>query len=43
MTTPHAVELLQLLRSDFQQLLINYPVLKSRFACIGQARVKRQV
>jgi hypothetical protein len=31
------VELLQLLRSDFQQLLINYPILKNRFACIGQA------
>ena len=36
------VELLQLARSDFEQLLIKYPVLKSRFSCIGQSRVRRQ-
>ena len=36
------VELLQLARSDFEQLLIKYPVLESRFSCIGQSRVRRQ-
>uniref|UniRef100_A0A7S0I2N3 cGMP-dependent protein kinase n=1 Tax=Hanusia phi TaxID=3032 RepID=A0A7S0I2N3_9CRYP len=35
-------ELLQLLRTDFEELMVKYPVLKSRLAFIGQARVRRQ-
>jgi len=35
-------ELFQLLRSDFEDIMLKFPVLKSRLASIGLARVKRQ-
>jgi len=36
-----AVELFQLMRSDFEATMERYPILKTRLAQIGQARVKR--
>jgi hypothetical protein len=35
------VELFQLLRTDFEAVMDRYPILKTRLAQIGQARVKR--
>mmetsp|Transcript_39548 Transcript_39548/g.61682 ORF Transcript_39548/g.61682 Transcript_39548/m.61682 type:complete len:520 (+) Transcript_39548:31-1590(+) len=36
-----AVELFQLMRTDFEATMEKYPILKTRLAQIGQARVKR--
>lgn len=39
--TSDSVELFQLMRSDFEAVMERFPILKTRLAQIGQARVRR--